>query len=64
MIECIDKLRNIEDIDKLLMNQDYMRLKESIKKPDGMSDKQYDTMIKHLQKQANNNNINIIQITS
>ena len=52
------------EIDRLLEKKKIDELLEKIDKPQGMSDKQYDIMIKHLQKQIEKNYVKKDQITS
>lgn len=52
------------EIDRLLVQNNINELTKKVKKPQGMVDKQYDIMLKHLQDQIEKNGVRKDQITS
>jgi len=52
------------EIDRLLAQKDKDELAKKVSKPQGMNDKQYDIMLKHLQDQIEKNDVRKDQITS
>ena len=52
------------EIDRLLAQKNINELTKKVKKPQGMVDKQYDIMLKHLQDQIEKNGVRKDQITS